>query len=393
MKLRIAEVAPLWYKHPPKMYGGTERVVYNLTEGLVKAGHDVTFFASGDSKTSAKLVSVYPRSLTEDGIAWTNIMYPLLNMTEAIENEKEFDIIHLHLNIYSDYIALPLVRHLKNKAIFTVHFPGQNSYSSEGSKEVLQKYSDCNFISISNAQRIGFPDLNWIGTVHNGIDLTRLKFHSQPKDYFVWLGKFKPEKGTKEAILAAKKAGVKLVIGGAIDTMEPIYFEYYQKEVKPLIDNEQIIYIGEVNEEQKNELLGNATGFLNPIQWNEPFGLVMAESLATGTPVISYRNGSAPEVIADGKTGYLVDSFEDMVERMKDVEKLQRKDCRRRAVEFFSSESMSENYSSVFEDLLNKNETTSSSFTLDKQPADMNIEQYYHQQIYMKHSLKNKMKV
>lgn len=351
MKLRIAQIAPLWENIPPDKYGGTERIVYYLTEGLVKANYDVTLFACGSSKTSAHLRSVFPTPLFRTGVLWTNIMYPLLNITEAFDHANEFDIIHMHLNKSSDYFSLPLAKPIKNKVVFTLHFPYPESQNRQDRHRVLQKYKDLQYISISNSQRKGGENLNWIGTVYNGVDTDLFKLNLIPKDYFLWLGKFNPDKGVKEAILAAKQAGVKLVVAGAIDNLEGEDFRYYQEEVKPLIDNKQILFVGELNDEIKNKLYGEALGFLEPIKWNEPFGLVMAESMATGTPVIAFKNGAAPEIIVDGKSGYLVDDVDSMVQKMKQISSIDRNECRKRIEELFSIEKMVEGYCKIYDNI------------------------------------------
>lgn len=352
MPLRIAQVAPLWENIPPEKYGGTERVVHYLTEGLVNKGYDVTLFACGSSKTSAELVSVYPRPLIQDNIAWTNIMYPLLNITEAFDREKEFDIIHVHLNKSSDYLSLPLAKAIKKKVLFTLHFPYPVSQNRPDRHLVLQKYKDLNFVSISNHQRQGGENLNWIDTVYNGVDTHLFSFNPNPKDYFLWLGKFNPDKGAKDAILAAQQAKVKLIVAGAIDNLEGEDYRYYHEEIKPLIDHNQITYVGELTDEKKNEIYGRAKGFLNPIHWNEPFGLVMAESMATGTPVISFKNGAASEIITDGKTGFLVESLEQMIYRIKQIDNIARKECRERIEQNFSVEKMVDAYSTIYSKLL-----------------------------------------
>lgn len=353
--MRIAQIAPLWENIPPEGYGGTERIVSSLTEGLVKQGHDVTLFACGTSKTAAKLRSVYPRPLFRDGIAWTNIMYPLLNITETFDRQEEFDIIHMHLNKSSDYPALPLARPITNKVVFTLHFPYPTTQNRQDRHAVLQKYKDLNFISISDAQRKGGENLNWIGTVYNGIELSQYTFNPNPKDYFLWVGKFNPDKGTKEAILAAKKAGVKLIVAGKIDSLEGEDLRYFEEEIKPLIDDGEVRLLAELKIEEKNKIYGEARGFLNPIKWNEPFGLVMAEALATGTPVISFRNGSAPEIIQDGETGYLVEDVEQMADKIKVVDKIDRQKCRKRVEDNFTSEKMVEEYLNIYDKLTNAN--------------------------------------
>jgi glycosyltransferase involved in cell wall biosynthesis len=352
--MKIAQVAPLWENIPPDKYGGTERIVYYLTEELVTRGHDVTLFASGTCKTAAKLSSVCPRPLFQDNIAWTNIMYPMLNITEAFDRIDEFDIVHIHLNKSSDYIALPLAKEHSKKVVFTLHFTYPTNQNHQDRHQVLQKYRDLQYISISNSQRRGGENLNWIGTVYNGVDVSMFKYNENPKDYFFWLGKFNPDKGVKEAILAAKMANVKLVISGKVDHLEKEDFDYYQNEVLPLVDNEQIVMAEELNDQQKNEAYGNAIGFLNPIKWNEPFGLVMAESMATGTPVISFKNGAAPEIIEDGVSGYLVDNIEHMAEKISQISKISRLATRKRIEDKFTIQKMAQGYVDIYENIFNK---------------------------------------
>src|SRR3989339_2029986 len=215
--MKILQIGPLWENIPPPRYGGTERIVHYLTEGLVKNGHDVTLYACGTTETKAKLFSVYPRPLFRDGIPWWNVMYPLLNMTAVFERAADYDIIHVHLNQGSDFFSLPLFQPIKHKVVFTLHFPYEFNYTWKGNTEVLQKYKDMKFISISDSQRKGGENLNWIKTVYNGVDTRLYTFNPNPKDYFLWLGKFNPDKGTQDAVLAAKKAGVKMIIAGAVD--------------------------------------------------------------------------------------------------------------------------------------------------------------------------------
>ncbi len=351
MALRIAQVGSIWENTPPPKYGGTERIVHYLTEGLVKKGYDITLFATGASTTKAKLRSIYPNALFRDKVPWTNIMYPLLHITEALDHHNDFDIINIHLNKSSDYIALPLTIPVKHKVVFTLHFPYPSSQKRKDRHLVFQKYKDLNFVSISNSQRSGGENLNWLGTVYNGVDTSLYTLNREPKDYFLWLGKFNPDKGVKEAILAAKQANVKLLVAGTIDMLEGEDLRYYQEDVKPLIDNNQIVYIGELDDQTKNKVYGEAIGFLNPIKWNEPFGLVMAESMATGTPVISFRNGAAPEIIVDGESGFLVENVDQMVEKINRIKEIDRAKCRQRIEEKFTVEKMVEGYSKIYDKL------------------------------------------
>lgn len=352
--LKIAQVAPLWENIPPHSYGGTERVVHSLTEELVRASHEVTLFACGTSQTSAHLISVYPRPLVSDNIPWTNVMYPLLHLTEVFDHADDFDIIHIHLNKASDYFALPLAKPLINKVVFTLHFPYPKSQGREDRHLVMQKYKNLNYVSISNAQRRGGENLHWVGTVYNGIDLAPYTLHTNPKDYVFWLGKFNPDKGVREAILAAKEAGMKIILGGKIDQLEADDHQYYEQQVKPLIDGKQIVYVGELNDKQKNEYFGGAQAFLNPIQWNEPFGLTMVEAMACGTPVIAYAQGAAPELIIDGETGFLVNDVAGLVKRLKNLDSLDRRRCRQHVEERFTAATMAAGYLDCYKKLLGK---------------------------------------
>jgi glycosyltransferase involved in cell wall biosynthesis len=350
--MKIAQIGPLWENIPPLTYGGTERVIHELTEHLVQTHHQVTLFACGTSTTSAELVSVYPRPLFRDNIPWTNLMYPLLNLTAAFDRAKEFDIIHVHLNKASDYLALPLAEAYAHKTLFTLHFPYPTTQGRYDRHAVLQKYRELNYISLSDAQRQGGENLNWLGTVHNGINVNSYTFNSEPKDYVIWLGKFNPDKGVHEAILAARQAKVKLLLAGSIDHLEAEDLAYYQTKIEPYIDNQQVIYLGEINDQQKNKYLGEALALLNPIKWQEPFGLTMVEALACGTPVIAFAQGAAPEIITDGQTGFLVDTIEAMAAQLKNISQLKRQACRQRAEAHFSSPIMTQRYLEVYHQLI-----------------------------------------
>lgn len=352
MKLRIAQVGSLYENIPPPLYGGTERITSSLTEGLVEKGHDVTLFATKKAITKAKLISACSEPLARLGIGKSDIMYPLLNFANVFKREKDFDIIHFHLSIVSDYTALPSASFIADKTIFTIHFVSPLLKGYPERMKLLSEYNNLNYIAISNAQREGFDSLHFIDTVYNGINLSDFTFNPKPKDYFVWMGKFNPDKGTLEAIQAAKKANVKLVLAGTIDLEDELKRNYYEKEIKPLIDGKQIVYTGEKGGIEKDELLGNALGFLNPISWNEPFGLVSVEAMATGTPVISFKRGALVETVRDGETGYLVKDVDEMAEKIKQISAVNRSNCRKWVEEKFSSEIMVENYERVYRKLL-----------------------------------------
>ncbi|MBU4338856.1 glycosyltransferase family 4 protein [Patescibacteria group bacterium] len=352
-KLRIAQIGTIWETTPPPLYGGTERIVYNLTEELVRRGHDVTLFATGDSKTSGKLESVYPRALYRDGIPWTNPLYPLLHITNAFDKADQYDIIHTHLNTRQDYVALAFANWVKTPVVITIHFvmPGENDPAKQDRLLLLKKYKKNNFVTISKAQQtLGF--LNYAGVVYNGLDFSEFKFNPNPENYIAWLGRFCHDKGTYEAIQVAKKIGMKLVMGGKIDWANEEYLKYYNEKVKPEIDGKQIVYLGELGDKGKIELFRNAKAVLNPINWNEPFGLVTIEAMACGAPVIAFDNGPAREQIIEGKTGFIVKNVDEMAKAVGKIDKIDRAFCRDHAVKHFSAKAMAEGYEEVYEKVL-----------------------------------------
>ena len=345
--MRIGVIGPIWLNIPPQGYGGTEEVVYNLVNGLVDKGNDVTLFGPKTSKVKAKVFPTVDTPLRDQSVDWTNITFILNHITTAFEHASEFDILHMHLNKSQDYVALPIALYSKTPVLFTLHFklPSPDYYHDR--LAVLNKYREYPFTSISNSQREGLK-LNYVATVYNSLQLENFTYRDKPEDYFVWLGKIKPVKGTKEAILAAKKANARLYILGPVDRGVAEYVEYYEKEVKPLVDGKQIIELGEVDARQRDDYLGKAKAMLNPISWDEPFGLVMAEAQATGTPVISFNKGAAPELIVDGKTGFLVNDLDEMVEKMGQIKNLDRQACRRNVEDKFTVEKMVEGYESAY---------------------------------------------
>jgi glycosyltransferase involved in cell wall biosynthesis len=340
--MRIAQVAPLWERVPPPAYGGIELVVGLLTDELVRRGHEVTLFATGDSISLAKLVSVHPRALRLDSTVKEYNIYEMLQLSAVYERADEFDIIHSHMGCAS----LPYAKLVTTPTVHTLHgvFTPDNEKMFQSAK--VQPY-----VSISDAQRENKLGLNYVSTVYNGIDVSRYKFYPQPDEppYLAFLGRMSPEKGPHLAIEIAKKIGWRLKMAGKIDIVDE---EYFAKEVKPFIDGKQIEYLGEANHQQKNAMIGGAVATLFPITWREPFGLVMVESMASGTPVIAMRLGATPEVIAQGKTGFLCSNVEECISAIAKVPDLDRYACRKYVQARFSMEAMTDGYEEVYRQIL-----------------------------------------
>jgi glycosyltransferase involved in cell wall biosynthesis len=340
--MRIAQVAPLWERVPPPAYGGIELVVGLLTDELVRRGHDVTLFASGDSISLAKLESVHPQALRLDSTVKEYGIYEMLQMSRVYEQASEFDIIHSHMGCS----ALPYANLVKTPTVHTLH----GIFTPDNEKMFTHARSQP-YVSISNAQREPRLKLNCVATVYNGIDLSTYKFHEKPQDppYLAFLGRISPEKGTHVAIEIAKRSGWRLKMAGKVDVVDVKYFE---QEIKPLIDGKQIEYLGEADHTQKNELIGGAVATLFPITWREPFGLVMVESMAAGTPVIAMELGSTSEVIAHGKTGFLCHNVDEFVEAIDKVAQLNRHTCREHVLNHFSVQRMTDGYEAVYQQIL-----------------------------------------
>jgi glycosyltransferase involved in cell wall biosynthesis len=373
-KLRIAEVGTIWETTPPKLYGGTERVLHALTEELVRRGHDVTLFATGDSKTSAKLSSTYPRAAYRDGVPWENIIYPLEHLASVFERADDFDIIHTHLNMDQDYATLIFAGLVKTPVVTTIHFPlpMKKNIARHDELLLLKKYRSQNFVSISDAQRT--MDLNFVATVHHGLDFSKYTPPEKPGKDLVWIGRFVDDKGTQEAIMTAKRSGMRLWLAGKVDYLDPLSRNYFIQKIEPLIDNKQIVYIGEVNDVQKRQLLKKAKAFLMPIKWNEPFGLTMIEAMAMGVPVIAFDRGPVREIIWDTKTGFIVKNVREMTAALKKVDDLNRSLISQYTKSHFSVSVMADNYLKVFESLIAKTnrkhiELYSNSYGLEKTNA------------------------
>lgn len=340
--MRIAQLAPLWECVPPPAYGGIELVVSLLTDELVRRGHEVTLFASGDSTTLGHLASVHPKALRLDPTIKEPAIYEWMHLSQLYKRASEFDLIHSHVGCS----ALPFADLVKTPTLHTLH----GIFTPDNAKMyALSRHQP--YVSISNAQRQPQLHLNCLATVYNGVDVDRFDYYPQPADppYLAFLGRISPEKGVHGAIEIAKRTGWHLKIAGKVDVVDRLY---YEQEIQPLIDGEQIVFLGEANHAQKNQLMGNAAATLFPITWHEPFGLVMIESMAAGTPVIATRMGSTPEVIADGKTGFLCDSVEDFIAALDRLPTIQRAACRSHVVNQFSVQRMVDGYEAVYRQIL-----------------------------------------
>lgn len=340
--MKIAQVAPLWERVPPVTYGGVELIVSLLTDELVRRGHDVTLFASGDSVSLAEISSVHSQALRLDHNVHDCSVYEFMHLSHVYENAHEFDIIHSHIG----YPALSVAPLVNVPTVHTLH-----GIFTPDSEKLFAKAHNQPFVSISDAQREPRLGLNYVKTVYNGIDTSSYDFYAQPQEppYLAFLGRISPEKGTHLAIDIAQQVGLPLKMGAKVD---PVDVDYYEREIKPRIDGQHIQYLGEVNHQEKNALLGGAIATLFPITWREPFGLVMAESMASGTPVVAIAKGSTLEVIEHGKTGFLCNSVEDCIEAIAHIPKIDRHYCRQSVERRFSINSMVDGYESVYHQLL-----------------------------------------
>jgi glycosyltransferase involved in cell wall biosynthesis len=336
--MRIAQVAPLFESVPPRLYGGTERVVYYLTEELVRQGHQVTLFASGDSITSAELVPCTPRALRLDPDVRDSIPHQMLLLDKVRERAGDFDILHFHV----DYLHFPLFRTEARRTLTTLH--GREDLADH--MPFYAHFPEMPLVSISNAQRAPLPRANFAATVYHGLPLDLHKPTFEPRrGYLAFLGRIAPEKRPDRAIAIARATGLPLKIAAKVDKVDEAYF---REVVAPMLDGPGVEFIGEINEGEKTEFLGQAAALLFPVDWPEPFGLVMIEAMACGTPVIAFRCGSVPEVIDDGQSGRIVLSVEEAVQAIPDVLALDRKTVRARFEERFSVTRMAADYLKVY---------------------------------------------
>jgi glycosyltransferase involved in cell wall biosynthesis len=340
--MRIAQVAPLYESVPPKLYGGTERVVSYLTEELVRQGHEVTLFASGDSMTSATLVPVCAESLRLDARSVDHLAHHVLLLEEVFRQQDNFDIIHFHI----DYLHFPLSRRERVTHLTTLH----GRLDLPDLVPLYQVFREMPVVSISNAQRRPLSWANWQGTVYHGMPLDRLTPRSGKGNYLAFLGRVSPEKGLDQAIKIAKLAGMPLKVAAKIDKNDR---DYYNEVIKPQLNDPLIDFLGEIGYPDKNDFLGNAAAFLFPIRWPEPFGMVVMEAMACGTPVIAYPCGSVPELVDEGVTGRVVRNAQEAANAVRDIASLDRNRCRARFEERFSSKRMCDDYLGLYERLVN----------------------------------------
>jgi len=342
--MRIAQVAPLFESVPPKLYGGTERVVSYLTEELVRQGHEVTLFASGDSRTSAHLVPGCPAALRLCEGCIDPLAHHIAMLEEVYSGKFGFDLIHFHV----DYIHFPYTRREGTHHITTLH----GRLDIPDLPAVYGSYPEMPVVSISNDQRTPLPWLNWLGTVYHGLPYKWYSATRKPEKYLAFLGRISPEKNPVEAVHIAKLAGMKLKIAAKVDRADR---EYFQDCVQPLLSDPLVEFIGEIGTEQIPNFLGHAAALLFPINWPEPFGLVTIESMACGTPVIAYPQGSVPELIDHGVTGFVVRNAEEAADAVRNVNEIDRKQCYERFLQRFSAERMANEYLAIYRRLVEDN--------------------------------------
>lgn len=341
--LRIAQVAPLFESVPPKRYGGTERVVSYLTEELVHAGHQVTLFASGDSVTSAELVPMARTGLRLDDQVLDPLAHQVLMLETVSQRARDFDVVHFHW----DYLHFPLARRLGVPQVTTLH----NRLDTPDLRELFREFRDLPLVSISRSHQGPLPWANWVASIHHGIPPELHTASYRPGDYFVFIGRVSPEKRLDRAIAIARRLGIPLRVGAKVEEKDRAF---YESEVLPLLGDPLIEFLGEIDEARKGELLRGALALLFPIDWPEPFGLVMIEAMACGTPVIAFRRGAVPEVLDDGVTGFVVDDLEAAVHAAKQAVQLDRRSIRRVFEQRFAAARMAGEYVSVYRTLIDR---------------------------------------
>jgi glycosyltransferase involved in cell wall biosynthesis len=339
--MKIAQIAPLAERVPPKKYGGTERVIFTLTEELVKRGHEVTLFASGDSKTSAKLVSVYPRSLREAGMKniYISNVWQMHNIGLAYLMQDEFDIIHDHMGT----IGLPTANIAHKPVVITMHGP----FNLED-RAIYRRLRMPYVVAISKSQAQPAPDLHYGGMVYNGLNMEEYPFSREHDGYLLFVGRISMEKGTHLAIQAAQELNLPLIIAAKLEPTDMPYFKAY---VGPEL-SENIRWVGEVDEEERNRLMSRAMCFLHPVTWREPFGLTLIEAMACGCPVVAINKGSIPEIVLHEKTGYVVSDVDEIIDAIRGIDKIDRTYCRAYALQTFNGKRMADGYEEIYRKIL-----------------------------------------
>lgn len=338
--MRIAQVAPLYESVPPQLYGGTERVVSYLTEALVAAGHEVTLFASGDSRTAAELSAPIPRALRLDSSCVDQLAPHIVMLEQVMDRLDEFDAVHWHL----DYLHFPASSRRDYPHLTTLH----GRLDIPELQSLYDRYSEMPVVSISDNQRRPLPQARWMGTVYHGLPRYLLQPNLNPDDYLCLVGRISPEKGVPDAIRIAIEADMPLRIAAKVDRVDQ---EYFDGVVRPLLAHPLIEFVGEIDERQKQDFVGNARAMLFPIQWPEPFGMVMIEAMACATPVIAYRSGSVPEVMAHGVSGYIVEHAAEAVAALKKLDTMGRRGVRSYFERRFTAERMATDYIEIYRQL------------------------------------------
>lgn len=339
--MKIAQVSPLFESVPPRLYGGTERIVFYLTEELQRQGHDVTLYASGDSETSAKLVAMCSKALRLDDECLDQLAHHILMLESVFRQADEFDVVHFHI----DYLHFPLTRRHDISQVTTLH----GRLDIPDLVPLYREFRDMPLVSISDSQRQPLGWANWQATVYHGIPADMYRFHPEHGTYLAFLGRISPEKRVDRAIEIAKRVGIPLKIAAKVDRADRAY---YEEVVRPLIDNSLVEFIGEIGDAEKNKFLGEALALVFPIDWPEPFGLVMIEAMACGTPVIAFKNGSVPEILEEGKTGFIVANIDMAIAAIDALPDFDRRTCREIFERRFSAERMAIDYLNVYEELV-----------------------------------------
>jgi glycosyltransferase involved in cell wall biosynthesis len=339
--VRIAQVSPLYESVPPQAYGGTERVVAYLTDELVRLGHEVTLFASGDSTTTAELVPLTPHSLRLDPDSVDTLAHHVLLVERVAAEADRFDIIHFHI----DYLHFPISRRGRYTHVTTLH----GRLDIPDLQPLYREYQDMPVVSISDAQRVPVPHANWQATVPHGLPAETFPFGDGSGGYLAFLGRISPEKRVDRAVEIARRTGMRLRVAAKVDAADRQYFE---TEIAPLFELPFVDFIGEIDEVGKRAFLGDARALLFPIDWREPFGLVMIEAMSCGTPVVAWRGGSVDEVIRDGVSGFIVEHLDDAVDAVHRIAEVDRRQCRAEFEERFTADRMARDYVEVYEQII-----------------------------------------